>query len=493
MIHEFTARITEHSEGSFTARLAPFGSPVAYGTGTVEFAAGSIHVPTTTIPLTVDHSGGALDRIGVLTRSFETAEALFGEFQLADTEAGRDVRELLRMGALADVSVGVELSDDFTGGVMSGTLDHVSVVAHGRFGRTDAPSKVLSVHDDKEAEVPETEEATAPVVAYDDAELKQAVAEMADKIDTFETKVVDEPALFSSVGDFVKTETLAAHDNAEAADKMAKFALSGETTTTAAGVVPDYLASEVLTIIATSRAFLGNIPSDPIGDAGMSVIYPNVTGKGSVAKQATEITEVASSAVTVAAKSADLYTYAGANNVAQQLIMRSSPAFVQILLDELAGQYAQVTNKDSVEVGADAAATFAAFNLASSTIILGVRRPADTVWLAPDRWGQINSLVDADGRPLLVYPANGPTNAQGQSGFDTTVAQYHGWVMRLDVDAPSGTCLIAASQKSVANLESSPTQLSALQVSTLSTEIGIWGLQNIIVKYPEGLYTLTTA
>jgi len=232
-----------------------------------------------------------------------------------------------------------------------------------------------------------------------------------------------------------------------------------------------------------------------------------VTGKGTVAKQATEITEIASGAVTVATKSADLFTYAGANNVAQQLIMRSSPAFVQILLDELAGQYAQVTNKDSVEVavagagdtavladlGADAAATFAAFNLASSTIILGVRRPADTVWLAPDRWGQINSLVDADGRPLLVYPANGPMNAQGQSGFDTTVAQYHGWVLRLDVDAPAGTCLIAASQKSVANLESNPTQLSALQVSTLSTEIGIWGLQNIIVKYPDGLYTLTAA
>jgi len=122
-----------------------------------------------------------------------------------------------------------------------------------------------------------------------------------------------------------------------------------------------------------------------------------------------------------------------------------------------------------------------------------VLRPADTVWLAPDRWSQLNSLVDADGRPLLVYPQNGPTNAQGQSGFDVTVAQYHGWVVRLDVDAPSGTCLIAASQKSVANLESSPTQLSALQVSTLSTEIGIWGLQNIIVKYPDGLYTLTTA
>lgn len=351
------------------------------------------------------------------------------------------------------------------------------------------------------------EDATAQVVAYDDSKLLATMAEMADKIDMLETKVVDEPALFSGVGDFVKTQTLAAHDNSEALARMALFALSGETTTTAAGVVPDYLAEEILTIVATSRAFLGNIPSDPIGDAGMSVVYPEVTAKGTVAKQSAELAEVPSGAVTVGTKSADLFTYSGANSVAQQLIMRSAPSFVQILLDELSGQYAEATNADSLatavagaggtavlaDLGADAAATFAAFNLASSAVIAGVRRPADTVWLASDRWGEINSLVDSTGRPLLVYPDNGPTNAPGQSGFDVTVAQYHGWVLRLDVDAADGTCLIAASQKSVANLESNPTQLSALQVSTLSTEIGIWGLQNVVVKFANGLYTLTPA
>ena len=114
------------------------------------------------------------------------------------------------------------------------------------------------------------------------------------------------------------------------------------------------------------------------------------------------------------------------------------------------------------------------------------------MFLAPDRWAQLNSLVDADGRPLLVFGANGPMNAQGQSAFSTMVAQYHGWTVRLDVDAAAGTCLIA-NTKHVANLESSPTQLSALQVDTLSTDVGIWGLQNIAVKFDTALYTLTAA
>jgi len=70
------------------------------------------------------------------------------------------------------------------------------------------------------------------------------------------------------------------------------------------------------------------------------------------------------------------------------------------------------------------------------------------------------------------------------------VAQYHGWIVRLDVDAATGTCLIA-NTRHMANLEQSPVQLSALQVSTLSTDFGIWGLQQIVVKFADSLSTLT--
>jgi len=294
MIHEFKAQITEHDITGFTARIVPFNAPTKYGRSEVMFTAGGITVGADPVPVTIDHGDDVLDRVGVMDKSFNGADGMYGSFTFADTVNGRDVAELVKLGAVKEVSMGIEHDEPFNGGEMTGRLDHVTLTPHARFGRSASPSKVLSTHDEKEPEVADVQEVTAPVVTYDDSELKKAVAEMADKIDTFETKVVDEPALFSSVGDFVKTETLAAHDNAEALDKLAKFALSGETTTTAAGVVPDYLASEVLSIIATSRAFLGNIPSDPIGDAGMSVIYPNVTGKGSVAKQATEITEVAS-------------------------------------------------------------------------------------------------------------------------------------------------------------------------------------------------------
>ena len=345
-------------------------------------------------------------------------------------------------------------------------------------------------------------DAVAPVAAFDDSEIKSELVQLADRIDTFENRVTDEPPLFADFAEYVAVLTGNDPDG-----KMAKFALNSETTTTGAGVVPDFLSQEYISIIDTSRAFLGNIQNDPIGSVGMSVVYPAAGATtATVAVQATENVEVASTANPVTTLSVDLLTYAGANLVSIQLLQRSQPDFVNILLRELASSYASVTDAASIAVavaavgdtailadlGADAAATFAAFSLANTVIIAGVRSPADTVWLAPDRWAQLNSLVDSDGRPLLVFGANGPMNAQGQSAFSTTVAQYHGWTVRLDADAATGSCLIAWSP-SYANLELNPVEISAQVVSTLSTEVGIWGLQAPVVKYPDGTYSLTLA
>jgi hypothetical protein len=389
---------------------------------------------------------------------------------------------------------------------MVGTLDHVSLVSTGAFGSASKPSRVLSIHNMEGAEMPEETITTPEVVQYDDTDLRSELTLMSDKIDTLTVSNVKEPALFADLSQFVTTSIMAKAGDADAAGVMAKYALEVDNTTTAAGVVPDHLADEYLTIIATTRPFVNNIAQDSIGAAGMSVVYPKKTSGPSVGVQATENLEVSSTSLVIGALSVDLLTYAGANRVSNQLISRSQPGFVEILLRELSGQYASVTETASVlaavtaadgtailaDLGADAAATFAAFNVANTAIISGTRNPADTVWLAADRWAQLNSLVDGDGRPLLVYGPNNPSNAQGQSQFNTQVAQYHGWIVRLSVDAADGTCLIGWSP-GAANLEQSPVSLSALQVDTYSTEIGIAGLQAVVIKHDEAFYTLTAA
>ena len=160
------SEVAETPEGVMTARLVPFGESVTYGSEQIRFEAGSLTAPSS-VPLTIDHGASVRDRVGVMERLHETDDGAYAAFKFADTTTAADVRALLMSGAVTDVSVGVA-EFTITDGVMAGTLDHVSIVDRGRFGRSNTPSKVLSVHSQEEP--PMADETAAPEVAsFDDS------------------------------------------------------------------------------------------------------------------------------------------------------------------------------------------------------------------------------------------------------------------------------------------------------------------------------------
>ena len=511
-VFEFSAQVAPVvvQEGRMSARIVPYGESVPYGDGTVRFERGGLTVPDS-VPLTIDHGDSVLDRIGVLERFHETDDGAYADFKISGTPQGEAIRALLRDGAVTDVSVGVR---DFTvehgrDVAMRGVLDHVSVVSHGRFGKTQRPSRVLSVHDEGEPPMAEADTAAPEVATYDDSELRSEIVKLRDELDTVKNRVVEEPKIFRTLGEYVKAKAqVEVHGDEEARDKLAKFAMSADTTTTGAGAVPDYLASEFLSVLATERPFTNSIPNDPIGPYGMTVSYPTMGTKPTVAAQASEHDEPSSTTTSVTTTDFDLVTYAGANRVSAQLIARSQPSFVDILIRELVSQYNKVTDAAGIasvlaartgahtaivaDLSASASATFAAFAAANTAIIADMRRPADTIWVAPDKWAELNSLVDSDGRPLLVAPGNGPSNAIGQSSLTSMTAQWHGWTIRLVPDAAAATVLIGIAN-AAAVLESDPVQLSATNVDSLSADFGIWGLYKAATKYPNAFYDITEA
>ena len=355
----------------------------------------------------------------------------------------------------------------------------------------------------------EADTAAPEVATYDDSELRDEIAKLHDELDTVRNRVVEEPKIFRTLGEYVKAKAqVEVHGDEEARDKLAKFAMSADTTTTGAGAVPDFLSSEFLSVLATERPFTNSIPNDPIGSYGMTVSYPTMGTKPTVAAQASEHDEPSSTTTSVTTTDFDLVTYAGANRVSAQLIARSQPSFVDILIRELVSQYNKVTDAAGIasvlaartgahtavvaDLSTSASATFAAFNTANTTIIADMRRPADTIWVAPDKWAELNSLVDSDGRPLLVAPGNGPSNAIGSSSLTSMVAQWHGWTIRLVPDAAAATVLIGIADAAAA-LESDPVQLSATNVDSLSADFGIWGLYKAATKYPNAFYDITEA
>ena len=509
----FRAALEATETGGARIRIAPFGESVKSPYGDISFSRGSIRTEGL-VPFTIDHGDSVLHRIGTVDAIVETDTAVYGSVTFANTQTAQDVRELMRAGAVTDVSVGIAdwKVDD---GVMSGVMDHVSAVDHGRFGKATNPSRVVAVNNDKEGTPPMSDDtatvevATNQEPAVDDARfaaLEDEIRTLRDEIDTTQNRVVDEPRLFRHLGDFIHTKLLAADGEAKAADKMAKFAMSADTTTTGAGAVPDYLISEMIENLRTQRAFTQSIRSISPGPYGMTVSMPAWGTEPTVTAQAAELNEPSSTTTSVTTNDVDLVTYTGANRISLQLVRRSSPDFVDAVIRHLLSAYNKVTDAAGIlavhtaatgahtaivaDLSASASATFAAFNTANTTIIADMGRPADTVWLAPDKWAELNSLVDSDGRPLLVYGPNGPSNAQGQSSLSSMVAQYHGWTVRLVPDAAAATVLIGIANQA-AYFADENELLRVTNVDSTSVDVGIMGLYAADALLGDAFYTIT--
>lgn len=502
---------TQTEEGVVQMRLVPFGEEITHHGKRISFARGGIrHAAGDHVPVNLEHSPDAMDRIGLATSVVETDEALFASVKISDTTLGRDTYTLLRDGVLRDVSAGVLLDGDFTDGQLTGQLDHIAITGRGAFGDAGAGSRVLSVLSKEETREGRTsvgEENQAPEVSL--TELESEVSELRSAVAQLSVPgAIKEPQVdgFSDLKDFVVTLHAASRGDGAAQARMAEFALAGDTTTGAAGLVPDYRSQEIISVIAESRPYVSTLPSDPIGDAGMTLVYPKVTQKPTVEAQATENTEVGSQSFTVADAPFDILTYAGANLASRQVVERSAPSYVEAFFAEMAGVYAQTTEAAAIaagvagaadtailaDLGADAALTWAAFAAASGAIATGVRRPATDAVLATDRWIQLMSLTDADGRPMVVFPEAGPSNAQGIGDLTTMVGVYGGLRIHHAPDAAVGTCLIYNRTRFQSIAEQSPVQLRAEVVSTLSWELGVYGLfVPSLVKYPAGGSTLT--
>ena len=524
-IQVFRAQVAPAEGRSMSARAVPFGVAIEHGGDMVQFDAGSITVPDTVIPLTVDHGHGSLERVGKLERWFEDGDAGYAEFSVSETSLGSDVLTLLHDGVLTDVSVGVAIDEaaEFTDddGVLhrAGTLDHVSIVGSGAFGK--AGSQVLAVHSEKEPIVAEMEaEATAPAVAtYDDSELVKKVVELSDKIETIsEARVVHEPDTFSDMKDFVLTQRDAGKGDPDALAKMeknsrqvdAEFAMSADTTTTSAGLVPNYLSKRIIGLLEGNRPTVSAFGTIPAGDYGMSVVLPKVNTQPAVAAQSSEFDQPNSTQAAIATSTYALETYAGANRVSMQLIERSDPSFVDRLFAELASSYATVTDAAFnaaliagvgtntaivADLSTSASATYAAIVAGVGAIAGDIKRPADRLILGSTRWTQLMSLLDADDRPLIT--SYGPENAPGMpTGSNAwTFSYFPGLVGIHDPHAAATTCLIAWSG-AAASIEVSEPRLSVTNVDTLSMDFGIWGLFTDAILYggnTGGLYSITAS
>ena len=524
-IQTFKAQLSPAEGRSMIARAIPYGETIEHNGQQVTFDAGSVTVPKSVVPLTVDHGDGSTDRIGKLERWFDEKGAGFAEFTVSETSLGSDILTLLHDEVLTDVSIGVLIDDsaefEDDAGVLhrSGTLDHVSVVGKGAFGSACAGSKVLSVHSqEKEPHMADEKVEAVVVDTYDDTELVAEIVTLNDKIDKLEaSKVVSEPELFEDMKDFILTSHYAGAGNQDAVEKMAKsdqyeietFAMSNDDTTTAGGVVPNFLHSRILGLLEGSRPTVDAFPKLDPGDYGMSVVLPNVTTEAAVAAQSAGGDQPNSTEMVIGTSTFALETYAGANRVNVQLIERSSPLFVDRLFESLVSSYSTVTDAAFnaalvagvgtntavlASFSADPTATYAAILAGVQAIGTDTKRAADRLIVGSEAFYELLANLDSEDRPLIN--AFAPVNAVGIATGNAWNFDYApGLAGIFDPHAAAASALIAWSG-AAASLEVPLPRLSVSKVEFASMDLGIIGLFSDAILYggnTGGLYSLTAA
>ena len=526
MLEHFAAEVTELSpeEGTATVRVMPYGEPIAHRGQQVQFDRGSLAFDRA--PVNLDHGQGVLDHIGRVTEFFETDEAAYARLRFSDTQAARETRALLLDEVIGDVSAGVlvDAADEYEtdDGILhrAGSLHHVAIVRQGAFGEAGAGSKVLAVHaHDQGGTTVSDEKAASEVAEHDEKpatedfraeleELRRLVAEtqtpgnVADRVPDLDIADTLKAVIFGGNPDLARQVGADEDLHARNLKRIQDYALAKDTTTVGAGVVPDFAKSEVISIVDANRPINNVLRKTDIGGYGMTIDFPIVATKPSVAVQSAEHDEPDSTAIDINTLAIALGTYAGASDVAVQLLERSFPGYLNVLFEEYAHQFAlqtEVVASDALIAGAggtavladlsaDAAATIAAVAVRKTAVIAGTRQLPTHLVIGTTRWTELESLADTTKRPLLHYGDG--MNSLGANDSPT----FMGMQVVVSPDATGTDCVILNAKRGLVVAESGPRFINVdIKGTSLSMQLGIYGYYGTGVAHAAGIQTLTAS
>jgi HK97 family phage major capsid protein len=250
----------------------------------------------------------------------------------------------------------------------------------------------------------------------------------------------------------------------EVSSQMQERALS---TTDGAGgdfVPPLWMVNDYVELARTARPTADRVRNQPLPTGTDSVNVPKLSTGTAVAEQATQNTAVQNTDATTASVTANVSTLAGQQVIPVQLIEQSPLNMDDILLADLAADYAakvdlfvlnnNATGKKGLlqEAGTNAVTytsgtpTVAAFysQLANAIqqVTTGRFMPPDTIVMHPRRWAWLLASVDASNRPLILPAANGGSlNAMGAmsgvAGANGVVGNLAGLDVIVDPQVPT--------------------------------------------------------
>lgn len=261
------------------------------------------------------------------------------------------------------------------------------------------------------------------------------------------------------------------------------------------GVVPDPVIGPVLNVIDAARPLVQAIGPEPLPS---NTFYLPIVGQhtvvdvqGTAGLAADEKVELDSQKMTITRKTVNAVTYGGYVNVSRQNIDFSSPSIMDIIVDDLAAQYA-IKTEAAVGTELDTSTATAVGYGASptaATVTAAIWAAAGDVFAGMRGQGRLILAVAPDRLELFgpLFPPIGVTNGQSQGLFAGSYAQgFSGGISGVQVLMSAGLGSGKAflfSTAAVRCFEQRVGTLSATEPSVLGVQVayaGYFAVENIV-------------
>jgi HK97 family phage prohead protease len=373
--------------------------------------------------------------VGLVTARQDTPEGMLFEARISNTVAGDEALTLATDGVLDSVSVGIS-AEEFTydeNGVMvitAASWQELSLVPQPAFAGATIEKVMASIHQNDEdlsnnpdtTEVEETEEmekTPAPEVV-EAAAIPTAPVFAAAKRELVLPSAGEFMAAYHVGGDTFANMNKAVAEYTASKRTSVQAAAGDVLTTDTPGLLPVPVLGPLVQDLNFLRPVVEAVGARAYPDNGQqkTFIRPTITTHTSVAAQANELAGVSATTMVIAANSVAKTTLAGQVTLSQQDIDFTSPAAMQLILNDLMGVAMVASDNLAADNLLTAASSSGVWDGTVTDLLKSVYDAANDVssgrnWLpthmfvSVDVWAQLGQLIGTDGRPVFPLIANG--------------------------------------------------------------------------------------
>jgi HK97 family phage prohead protease len=476
--------------------------------GKVIFESGSIEIADPkAIKLLSQHD--TKKPLGRAVSFSESEDAINAVFSISRSQRGTEALILAEEGLQSGLSIGAEILKskikDGVTYVSAARLVEVSLVTEPAFKSAQVTDIAAEEAEKVEEAVTETQPKESETVVEETTAVEATPSVEAAAVEaarpTVTAMAYTKPRIEITAAKYAENTIRAALGD----ESARQYLLAADNTTDNAGLVPTRQLSEIINPLSTTiRPSIDAISRGTLPDAGMTFEIPKITQVptvGEVAEDAAFTEQDQNSAFL----SVSVKKYAGQQTFSVELLDRTSPAFFDELVRNMAAAYAKTTNaavNAALISGASLDATTVATYPTASELLGIVARGSASVYAATaglpnpfarnmvvstGQWSNIMSLND-NGRP--IYTATNPMNAGGAVAPTSLLGNVAGLNLYVDpTNAGDGDGTILIVNPDAYTWYESPTyRLRAESTAAGQVTIGYYGFGAIATKVAAGAF-----